>query len=71
MIGAWCEVWIDLGLEPPRLLLVMPSECGRVIVRDPQEGAVAFEGRDYEAVKLWLLEDEYTRVDGRMNEEKS
>lgn len=64
----WCEVWIDRGLDPPYVLLVMPNESG-CVVRDPQNGTIAHEGRDYETVKLWLLEDEFTQVDGRMTDE--
>jgi hypothetical protein len=69
MSADWYEVWADEALPFPYLLLVMPSQGGGtgVVVIDPKEGnRVVCSSADYDAAKLWLLEDEYHRVDGRM-----
>jgi hypothetical protein len=69
MTDTWYEVWADDALEPPYLLLVLPSG-DRIIVQDPHEhNRVVFTATSYEEVRYWLLEDEYTRVTGRMTGE--
>lgn len=65
----WIEVWLDEGLNPPYLLVVMGTDVSPVSVRiiDPHDGGkVLFESRSYEDAKMWLLEDEYCRVEGRV-----
>ena len=69
MKATWCEVWIDTDLEPPYVLVVSPTDKGTVVVFDPRSDSITHEGPDYESVKLWLLEDEYSRVDGRIIQE--
>jgi hypothetical protein len=66
MSRAWYEVWADDGLAPPYVLLVVPRDNGTVAVFDPKENKVVYEAPGYEDVKLWLLEDEYRLVEGRM-----
>ena len=65
----WYEVWVDDSIDPPYVLLVLPS-CEKVStfeVRDPKENyAIVFQANSYQTVKLWLLEDEYTLASGRM-----
>jgi hypothetical protein len=63
---SWYEVWADDGLTPPYVLTVMGLADSGVRVFDPLEGKFVYEAESYEAVKLWLLEDEYSRVAGRM-----
>lgn len=61
----WMEVWADLSLSPPYVLIVKstPHMQGRCIVLDPQEdGKQVSNAESYEAAKLWLLEDEYERL---------
>lgn len=65
----WYEVWADESLATPYILLVVSDEriAGGVIVLDPREGLkVVHTAPSYEIAKDWLLEDEYTRVEGRM-----
>jgi len=67
--GSWFEVWADDGLKPPYLLLVCPDpvETSKVAICDPKDGyRVIHCAENYDSIKLWLLEDEYTLVDGRM-----
>ena len=66
-MSGWYEVWTDEGLEVPYTLIVLQQQGGEVVVLDPKEEyKPIFKAGDYETVKMWLLEDEYTRVDGRM-----
>lgn len=56
------EVWADLTLTPPYILLLLGGnsreESCRVL--DPSEGyKEIFAGEDYNQAQLWLLEDEY------------
>jgi multidrug resistance efflux pump len=42
------------------------KEAGRLQVPEPKEGdRVVFESEDYEAVRMWLLEDEFELVEAR------
>ena len=68
MSDQWYEVWADEGPEVPYLLIVMPERNGNgVKVLDPREnGRVVHRASSYDAVKDWLLEDEYCRVQGTM-----
>lgn len=68
MNNHWYEVWADEGLEVPYLLIVMPDGNGNgVQVLDPREnGCVVHRAGSYDAVRDWLLEDEYCRVIGTM-----
>lgn len=68
MSETWYEIWADEGLEVPYLLLVLPENSGEgVVVLDPNErGQVVHRAKDYEEARLWLLEDEYRLVAGRM-----
>ena len=67
MIMDWYEVWADHSTDAPYLLIVAPGTAGTYVVIDPKEGDKRiFVALSYEEVKLWLLEDEYTRVEGRM-----
>lgn len=70
MIGSWYEVWVDDGLSNPYILIVThdSTDAARIIVIDPLKGyETVHHDNDYEAVKLWLLEDEYRWIDGRMS----
>lgn len=69
MFTSWYEVWVDEGLDVPYVLLVRPcgADSARVEIIDPfQRCQVVYQAQDYESAKIWLLEDEYTRVEGRM-----
>jgi hypothetical protein len=69
MNSDWYEIWVDDGATLPYILIVMPQETqdGRVRILDPKEGnRVIHEAGDYEAAKLWLLEDEYHKVGDRI-----
>lgn len=66
----WFEVWFTDGSDtaPTYLLVVVSDEQqkGIVVVLDPiKKNEKVYEGT-YEDTKLWLLEDEYELVAGRM-----
>jgi hypothetical protein len=67
----WFEVWFDEGedLLPTYLLIVIPDKTrpGFVLVCDPLENnRVVHEAQNYEAARVWLAEDEYSPVTGRV-----
>lgn len=61
------EVWIDLMLSPPYILLLLCDSEDSCQIYDPAQGyKVVFSSNDYNAAKLWLLEDEYEPIEGRL-----
>lgn len=63
----WYEVWADELSDGIYLLVVYRINSGEHIVIDPQDNkTIQFQELDYEKVKLWLLEDGYVKVDGRI-----
>ncbi len=67
----WFEIWYADGIEyiPSHLLIVTPKpeSRSRIIVVDPYlNDKIVYEGKDYENVSDWLVEDEYSLVCGRM-----
>jgi hypothetical protein len=69
MIQAWYEVWVDESTTIPYVLFLCPdpSHLGGMLIIDPKKkNKVIQRLSDYNAAVFWLAEDEYTRVDGRM-----
>jgi hypothetical protein len=69
MIYEWYEVWADETHDTPYLLFLCPSpkEQGQYLILDPKEdNRVVDVLPDYDSARLWLLEDEFTLVRGRM-----
>lgn len=65
------ELWVDPTASPPYVLLLLCDEQGNCIIYDPaQNYQVVFTGSSYQDAKLWLLEDEYERVEGQLKAEK-
>lgn len=72
MENDWYEVWSDETLDPPYILIVVSKRdsTGFVQIYDPSEGMkLIYNAPNYDAATDWLTEDEYTRVDGRMERE--
>jgi hypothetical protein len=64
----FAEVWIDLMLSPPYILLLLGDPSGRCCVYDPSERyEVVFTSASYGEAQNWLLEDEYEPVEGRLS----
>ena len=69
MNQAWYEVWADDGFEVPYLLVLQPNPAdpNEFVIIDPKEdNQIVHRFETYDEDVLWLLEDEFTRVDGRM-----
>lgn len=66
----WFEIWFSEGedLRPTWLLALTPDlmKPGSFVVYDPQENNRIVHQGDYDNTINWLLEDEYSRVEGRM-----
>lgn len=64
----FAEVWIEPMLSPPYLLLLLGDESGRCHVFDPVKNyEVVFASATYDEAQLWLLEDEYEPIEGRLS----
>ncbi|MGB3534021.1 MAG: hypothetical protein WBA13_10950 [Microcoleaceae cyanobacterium] len=67
MIYKWYEIWVDESTQIPYVLFLLPDDSGAMLVIDPkQSNQIINKLPDYNAAVLWLTEDEYTRVNGRM-----
>ena len=62
------EVWIDPMQSPPYLLMLMGYRMGVCRVCDPVENyKVVLTSQSYEEAQLWLLEDEFEPINGRLS----
>jgi hypothetical protein len=63
------EVWVDPTASPPYVLLLLGERSGKCHIVDPAEDyRIVFSSASYEEAKLWLLEDEYERIEGRFED---
>ena len=54
-------------LSPPYILLLLCDSEENCQIYDPKQcDKVVFSSDNYEAAKLWLLEDEYEPFEGRL-----
>ena len=61
------ELWVDPTAVPPYVLILLGDSEGNCCVLDPtQNYKIVFSSSSYQEAKLWLLEDEYERVEGRL-----
>ena len=61
------ELWVDPTSIPPYVLMLLGDDQDNFCIFDPAEGyKVVFACSSYEEAKMWLLEDEYERVEGRL-----
>ena len=55
-------------LTPPYVLLLLVDKSGKCSIYDPAKHyQVIFSSDNYETAKLWLLEDEYEPMEGRLS----
>ena len=65
---SFLEVWIDPMQSPPYLLMLMGDRMGVCRVCDPVENyKVVLTSQSYEEAQLWLLEDEFEPINGRLS----
>jgi hypothetical protein len=68
---AFTELWVDPTAAPPYVLILLCDDNGKCCIYDPAQNYQAvFIGESYQEAKLWLLEDEYERVEGQLRAEK-
>jgi hypothetical protein len=61
------EIWVDPMQSPPYLLMLLGDESGRCQILDPAEQYKLIKRCDsYDQAQLWLLEDEYEPLEGRL-----
>jgi hypothetical protein len=61
------EVWVDPMQSPPYLLLLLGDKAGVCHVFDPAESyRMVKTCESYDVAQLWLLEDEYEPLEGRL-----
>ncbi len=62
----FAEVWVDSMLSPPYVLLLL-SINGNYRIYDSVQGyKIVFSSNSYDEAQLWLLEDEYEPIEGRL-----
>ncbi len=65
------EIWVDPTSVPPYVLMLLGDDKNNFCIFDPTEDyKIVFACSSYEEARLWLLEDEYERVEGRLNVEQ-
>jgi hypothetical protein len=66
------EVWVDSMQSPPYVLLLLGDKMNGCHVFDPAEHYRLVKGfQSYEEAQLWLLEDEYEPLEGRLSSPES
>lgn len=62
------EVWVDPMQSPPYLLLLLGDKSGICHIFDPSEQYKLITScKSYDQAQLWLLEDEYEPLEGRLS----
>lgn len=62
------EVWVDSMQSPPYILLLLGDKIKCCYVFDPAEHYSLVKAfHSYEEAQLWLLEDEYEPLEGRLS----
>lgn len=62
------EVWVDPMQSPPYLLMLLADDSGICQILDPADRYRLIKCCDsYEQAQLWLLEDEYEPLEGRLS----
>jgi hypothetical protein len=61
------ELWVDPIVFPRKILMLVCDQQGACGIYKPASNyKLMFSSPTYEDAQLWLLEDEYERVDGRL-----
>ena len=64
------ETWVDPLQSPPYVLLLLSDQTGQCRILDPGEGySLVKSCGTYDEAQLWLLEDEYEPLEGRLASE--
>jgi hypothetical protein len=66
----FAEIWADTLISPPYILMLVKEKSGKFCIHNPaQNYKVIFASDNYESAKMWLLEDEYERLNSRILQE--
>jgi hypothetical protein len=66
---SFLEVWIDPMQSPPYVLLLLGDKSGSCHILDPAPQYKSINRCDtYDEAQLWLLEDEYEPMEGRISD---
>src|SRR5436190_159495 len=60
-------IWCDTTHNPPYVLMLLSNQGELYQIIDPRDKYRIIRSGGYDELRLWLLEDEYTRVTGREN----
>lgn len=67
----FAEIWVDPWISPPYILMLVKDESNHFCIYNPAKNyQIVFTSDNYETAQMWLLEDEYERVTGRILPEK-
>jgi hypothetical protein len=64
------ELWVDPTASPPYVLILLADDRGNSCIYDPAKNYEAVFSSTYQEARLWLLEDEYERVEGQLRSEQ-
>ena len=63
----FAEIWVDTLISPPYILMLVKEQSGKFCIHNPaQNYKIIFTSDNYEAAIMWLLEDEYERLNNRI-----
>jgi hypothetical protein len=63
----FAEIWADTLISPPYILMLVREKSGKFCIYNPaQNYKVIFTSDNYDVAKMWLLEDEYERLNSRI-----
>ncbi|MCL1474030.1 hypothetical protein [Argonema antarcticum] len=66
----FAEIWADTLISPPYILMLVKEKSGKFCIYNPaQNYKVIFTADNYDDAKMWLLEDEYERLNSRILQE--
>ena len=68
---SFLEAWVDSLQSPPYVLLLLGDRDGNCRILDPKEGYNIIKScENYNDAQLWLLEDEYEPLEGRLTSDE-
>ncbi|MTJ51059.1 hypothetical protein [Dolichospermum sp. UHCC 0259] len=68
----FAEIWVDTPIFPSYILMIVKEQSGKLSIHNPaQNYKIIFASDNYEAAKMWLLEDEYERLNNRILQQDS
>ncbi|MEG5138454.1 MULTISPECIES: hypothetical protein [unclassified Microcoleus] len=63
----FAEIWADTLISPPYNLMLVKEKSGIFCIHNPAKNyKTIFASDNYESAKMWLLEDEYERLNSRI-----